>query len=376
MDHLEPFRRAAADPGALGSQMKMDGRAVIGYPCSYAPEELITAAGFQPFRLFGGGRGEYPKADAHLQAYCCGLVKGMLEDALAGRLDFLTGAVFPHTCDTIQRLSDIWRINVKPTFFADVVLPVKLDTQSSRDYMADVLARFRDEIGVFAGLPVSDDALAQSLALYNHLRSGLAEVYRLRSENPGLIHSRDVHALVKGAMVMDRTEAAEGIDKVIDAMRAGEYQWPAQDRKRLLLVGGFCDHPDMYDGIENAGGVVVYDDLCMGSRWFEGLFDADRSPMEALTDRLMSRPICAAKHLSNTSRGERIVELAREHKADGVVVLLIKFCDPHAFDYPYLKDHLDQARIPNLLYEIEDAPAGEGQLATRLETFVQMIEGR
>ena len=53
-----------------------------------------------------------PSADAHLQAYSCSLVRGALEDALAGRLDFLDGAmVFPHTCDSIQRLSDIWRMN-------------------------------------------------------------------------------------------------------------------------------------------------------------------------------------------------------------------------------------------------------------------------
>jgi benzoyl-CoA reductase/2-hydroxyglutaryl-CoA dehydratase subunit BcrC/BadD/HgdB len=65
--------------------------------------------------------------------------------------------------------------------------------------------------------------------------------------------------------------------------------------------------------------------------------------------------------------------MVRQHKAGGVVFLLLKFCDPHAFDYPYLKQFLDDAGIPSLLLEIEDQPPPEGQLLTRLETFVDML---
>ena len=36
----------------------------------------------------------------------------------------------------------------------------------------------------------------------------------------------------------------------------------------------------------------------------------------------------------------------RNAGADGVIFILLKFCDPHAFDYPYIKALLDSAGIP------------------------------
>jgi len=51
----------------------------------------------------------------------------------------------------------------------------------------------------------------------------------------------------------------------------------------------------------------------------------------------------------------------------------VKFCDPHAFDYPYLKEALDGAGIPSMLFEMEDQIPAEGQLKTRFEAFLEMI---
>ena len=55
------------------------------------------------------------------------------------------------------------------------------------------------------------------------------------------------------------------------------------------------------------------------------------------------------------------------------IFMLLKFCDPHAFDYPYLKECLDREGIKNMLIEMDDQQQSLGQLSTRLETFIQMI---
>jgi benzoyl-CoA reductase/2-hydroxyglutaryl-CoA dehydratase subunit BcrC/BadD/HgdB len=67
------------------------------------------------------------------------------------------------------------------------------------------------------------------------------------------------------------------------------------------------------------------------------------------------------------------VEIVKEKRAAGVVFLFLKFCDPHSFDYPYLKKALDEAGIPSMVLEVEDRLPSEGQLTTRFETFVHMI---
>ncbi|MFH1538141.1 MAG: 2-hydroxyacyl-CoA dehydratase family protein, partial [bacterium] len=86
-----------------------------------------------------------------------------------------------------------------------------------------------------------------------------------------------------------------------------------------------------------------------------------------------SRPHCPAKHLSNTSRGEYIRELAKDANADGVIFLYLKFCDPHAFDYPYIKEMLEKAGIRTHLVEVEQTLASSGQLRTKIQAFVETL---
>ena len=156
---IQRFREVAENPGEYARAWKKDkGQPVIGYFCSYAPEEIMLAAGGLPYRIFGSGK-RIRLADSHLQAYSCSLVRGAMEDVLGGNLDFLDGTVFPHTCDSIQRLSDMWRMNAGLDFHLDVVLPVKLDNEISRDYMAQVLKKFRDELEQALGVKVGDDKI-------------------------------------------------------------------------------------------------------------------------------------------------------------------------------------------------------------------------
>ncbi len=371
MDGLNDFYEAVADPGQYVRGLKEAGKKIVGYFCSYTPEEIILAGGAHPLRIFSGS-GDISLADAHLQAYSCSLVRGALEEALSGRLDYLDGAVFPHTCDSIQRLSDIWRLNTDFGFFADVVLPVKLNTDSARLYMADVLNRFRRELGQWLEVDISDSSLKAAIDTYEGIRGSLNLLYELRARDPGLIRGRDIGTLVKGSMIMDRDYLADRLPRVVEAVKQGDFSWAAGQSKRLLLVGGLCDHPDIYDVLEKSGGVVVADDLCTGSRWIEGPAGGD-DPIQGLVGRYMDKPNCAAKHASITARGDRVVELAKEYKVDGVIFLLLKFCDPHAFDYPFMRECLEKENIPHMLYEMEDRLPPVGQLATRFETFIHML---
>jgi benzoyl-CoA reductase/2-hydroxyglutaryl-CoA dehydratase subunit BcrC/BadD/HgdB len=89
MKKIIELRKVVSNPYAyIRKYKKQSGKKVVGYFCSYAPEELIWAAGALPLRMFGTSENIH-LADTHLQAYCCSLVRGILEEALANRLDFL-----------------------------------------------------------------------------------------------------------------------------------------------------------------------------------------------------------------------------------------------------------------------------------------------
>ncbi len=374
MKQIEECYQILKDPNGYVRRFKAEsGRRVVGTFCSYAPEEIILAAGAHPFRLFGSGE-KIRLAEAHLQSYCCTLVRGALEDALDGRLEFLNGVVFPHTCDSIQRLSDIWRLNIPACFHLDVVLPVNLDTDGARQYLLDVLRRFRGELGEKLGVTISDEELRAAIRICNRIRAALTRIYDLKGERPEILKGSDLYALVRAAMIMDRSRAASLLEEVAAELEKKSISmvaaWP---KKRIVISGGVCNHPDIYTIIEEAGGAVVGDDLCTGSRYFSGLIDEKADPVTAIAGRYLDRIVCPAKHRGLTDRADHLVRLVREKRVQGVIFFLLKFCDPHAFDYPYLKEALDRAGVPSLLLEVEDRLPADGQLRTRFEAFVEMI---
>jgi len=372
MQILKQFHDIANDPIGYARSWKAETRGrVVGYFCSYAPEEIIWAAGALPYRILGS-TGEISRADGHLQAYSCSLVRGALDDALTGKLDFLDGTVFPHTCDSVQRLSDIWRLNSGLGFHLDVVLPVKLTTKSAEDYMQAVIKKFHHDLSAGLEVEITPEKLLKAIQTYNQIRAGLQRIYEIRRDHSGMVSSRDLHAIIRASMVMDRNVLADRLSAVVDLLQT---QKPKTDTpgKRLVLTGGICSMPEIYQPIEDAGGTVVWDDFCTGSRYFEGTVDPEGDLLNSIGRRYFNRNICPAKHRDCFSRGDSLLKMIENSRAQGVIFVLLKFCDPHAFDFPYIKELLDRDGIPSLLLEIEDQQTSLEQLKTRIEAFIELL---
>jgi bzd-type benzoyl-CoA reductase N subunit len=372
MDMFQQFHDVCVDPNDYARQWKAaTGGKVVGTLCSYAPEELILAGRALGFRIVGGS-GAISKADAHLQSYSCSLVRSALDDALSGRLDFLDGMIFPHTCDSIQRLSDIWRMNAGTGFHLDVVLPVKLNTESAREYMIAVMGKARVELEKALKREISDDDLQQAIQTCNGIRAAMQKLYQIRRENPHLVAGRHMHAITRASLVMDRHGFLKALTGAIEHLEKQPAPGAASG-KRILICGGVCNLPDIYGLIESCGGSVVWDDLCTGSRQLTGPIAVQADRIAAIADRYLARAICPAKHAGIASRGDELIQMAVKSKCQAVIFVFLKFCDPHAFDYPYLKEMLAAQGIPSLLLELEEQIAMNGQLRTRCEAFLEML---
>jgi len=373
MKHLEAYRQAASDPAGYARQLKKaSGKKIIGYTCSYTPEEVIMAAGAHPLRLFGTKQ-NISLADAHLQSYCCSVVRGILEEGLSGRIDMLDGMVFPHTCDSMQRLSDIWRMNIPFGFHLDITLPAKLDTASAKDYMKSVLKQFQDDLGQKLKVEISGEALQKAITNTNAIRQSIRAIYDIRNLYPRLLPGEDLYNIVRASMIMDRDELATMLAETAAELKKRAEGAKPTTEKRIMLAGGMCNQPDVYAMIEESGGAIVWDDFCTGARYFTGLTDALGDPLSGISERLLNRVVCPAKHADLDGRAKHIINLVKEKNARGVIFLLFKFCDPHAFDYPYLKERLDEAGIPLMIAEVDDSLPAGGQLKTRFEAFLEML---
>ena len=369
---IERFREIAAAPYDYLRELKaVTGKMMVGSTCSYTPEELILAAGAHPFRIFGESNG-LSHADAHLQAYACSMVRGMLEDGLSDKLNFMDAVVFPHACDSIQRLSDIWRLNIKSLHF-DLLLPVKLDTPLAKSYFTKVIGRFKKDMEKNFSLEISDGALEKAIRIMNNLRRKLIQLYNLQSEYPGFMSGSDISAIVKASMVMDRQEAAALLSQILEEVNEDVKPDFSSTAKRILVSGSICSHPDISRIIENKNAVVVWDDLCSGSRYFEGLVDEHKEPVEAIAGRFTSRYVCPAKHLGVEFQMENLKKLIKEHQVDAILFMFLKFCEPFSFDYPDIKKELEEMKIPFLMVEMDRHNGVDEQIRTRIDTLLEIL---
>ena len=160
----------------------------------------------------------------------------------------------------------------------------------------------------------------------------------------------------------DDTETDAAPDRaVIEAIRAHVEKLRADRRAETL------------SRIDKLGGRVVGDDLCTGSRYFDTAVDELAEPFAALTERYLQRAPCPVKHGASQPRTQRLLRLCHDTDAQGVIFMLPKFCEPHAFDYVPLAHALQGADVPHLLIET-DVSIPMGQLRTRLQAFIEMLE--
>ncbi len=362
------------EPLSHMARIREQGGRPVAYFCSYAPEEILHAAGLTPVRLLGSMR-TITHADAHLQAYCCSVARTDLDMALAGELSFLEGAVFVQTCDTMMRLSDIWRRNTGFPFHGDLVLPVRMGEEISLPFMVREVGRFRRQVEEYLGSRLEDEALWESIRVYNRNRALAEEVYRLRSENPGLVDGLSAAAVLTAGFWMRKEEHNALLERFLEAAREGVPEGePAA--VQLLVTGSVCTTPDLYRLLRELGADVVDDDLCSGHRYFDCPVEDEGSPEEALAARLWRRVNCPSKHQSLEDRATRLVTQVKESGAEGVIFYLQSFCEPHLFDVPYLKRKLqEEAGVPSLVLETELQSFSRGQLRTRLQAFIETIAG-
>ena len=340
------------------------GRRAMGYLCSYVPEEIIHAAGFSPVRV-RGSTGSLRQVDAHLQSFTCALCRSTLDQALGGELEFLEGTIFAHTCDAMQALADLWRINTSSACLVDTVMqPAHLGSGAARAYLIAELERFRQRLAAFSGRPIADQDLQSSIALYNQSRFLVQSLQRLRLR----LSAPHFFAVLDAAQMMPREEFNPLLADLLSSLE-GAPVW--LDGPRLFLVGAVLDEPGLLDLIADLGSVVVGDDLCSGSRHFHGQV-GEGEPLSALTDYYLQRPPCPTKFDPLYDPGQYLLDLVHGASAQGVVFVLEKFCEPHAFDYALLLPALEAAGIPHLLLEMEQTTSLEA-LRTRLQAFVEML---
>jgi benzoyl-CoA reductase subunit C len=374
----ERARDIIAQPiGALAERWKAEhpgGRAVAAYPV-WAPAELIHAAGMLPLSLLGGGTSvELTHADARFQSFVCSIAKSTLELGFQGLVKGVDGFVFSNICDVARNLSSIYQRNFPDVFVEYLHLPQNSTSPAVAGYAAAELRRLGTRFEEAFGLPVTAAALAKSIETYNELRARIRALYALRIAQPQQLSTTELYVVLRAATVSPPEESVAWLDELLDALPRREGR--PRDRLRVVVEGAFCEQPPLglLEVLEEAGCYVVEDDLLLGWRWFTSDVLPGGDPFERLAAAYVNQAVpSSTRHESRQHRSEGLIEKVRRAKADAVVFMPAKFCEPALFDYVLMKQGLERAGIPHLLVEFEEKMWTFERTRNEIETFVESM---
>jgi benzoyl-CoA reductase subunit C len=352
---------------------KKEGKPVVGYFCSYVPEEILYAAGALPYRVRPVGCAATPSADGYLSHVNCSFVRSCLEYALEGRYDFLDGLVFCNSCDHVRRLYDVWRETADhPPLTYMLQVPHKSDDVAVSFYRDDI-AIFQENVEKAFGTRITEEKLKNAIHVYNETRGLLKTLYELRQEQNPPITGAETLKIVLAATAAPPDQYNQLLRRLLEELKDREriYNY----RARVMIMGGLYDDPAHTQIIEDLGGLVVTDALCFGSRHFWQPVENSHDPLLGLARSYLRHPPCARMSDMMKERDDFVSEMVDKFSVDGIIYQWIRYCDLWGGELFHLREKLKESGTPLLSLEREYVLGGAGQVATRVQAFLERIGG-
>ncbi len=351
--------------------IKETGKKAVGCFPIYTPEELVYAAGMLPVGMWGG-QTTGTLSDRYLQGFCCSIMKTNTEQALMGKYDFLSAVIVTAYCDTLKCILENWKAASPQLNLIPIVYPQNRKIPAGKEYLKDEFSRVKKMLEDVSGREITEEALSDSVDIYDEYRSTMQEFTDLVQHYPTLLKAKNRHLIIKAAYFMDKKIYTDKIRQLILELR----KLPSEDEssKKRIILSGLIAEPDGFLEIMTDNEMyVVADDLAQESRQFRTIAPKAGNAMERLILRIAMQDGCAFLYDEQKTRGSMLIDMSKKFKADAVIICQLKFCDPEEFDYPIIKKELEAAGVPSLYIEIEQQMDSLEQLRTRIQSFSEML---
>lgn len=362
-----------ADPlASLKKVSEQMGRTPVGLLCPAVPAEIPWALGGLPFLIpavsVPGGL-----ADAALQSFCCIRVRSVAELILDGRMgDSAVIASVAGSCDSLQNMASVIRTLRPEARVSMFSLPIARRGESASDFTGSQIMRWADEMADLMGKPaLTEDQFADSLEIWENLRAALMELEGLSAA--GWLRRSSFLAVARAALMAPPDRSLKWIEEMRRTAEAADPEPPDDEQVRLGLVAGPLDHLGILSDMEDLGAHFVWDDSCTGTTLAAARALGTGSALERLARRLTTEFICPVVFGSGSVRHRRFVDRMAERSARAALLLIWKFCDPHAFDNALFKRRFKEQNIPFLELELDPVMSSRGQMQTRCQAFLESL---
>lgn len=356
-----------------------DGGKVVATYCVFVPEEFCWAAGAIPVSLCAGTQFSVPVAEEVLPRNTCALIKSSYGFKLGRLCPYVQAShliVGETTCDGKKKMFELLA-EQQPVYVMEV--PNKRGT-AGRTLWQQEVRDFKAKIEELTGNEITVENLGEAIRKVNERRREFRRLSVLRSADPAPISGKDALLATQVSMYDDverQTQMIKALnDELEERVKKGEGVAP-KGAKRILISGSPMAIPNwkLHHIIESSGAVVVGEESCTGSRFYNELIPEGIGNLEdmltALADRYL-KTNCAC-FTPNTERLEDIINMARDLKADGVIHYNLQFCHTYANEAVQVDRALAEAGIPLLRVETDYSDEDAGQLKTRIDAFLEML---
>jgi len=364
-------------------ELKAAGKKIIGYPCVYVPLEMLTALGLVPYRTYGDIKEPISEVDRALPSSFCPIMRSCLDCAMKGKDDFLDGMVTIHSCDPQEKTAHVWESYINYPYFHYIDMPITVRPEAL-EYFKSQLNDFRKTLEAFAGEKLSTDKLQAAIKSHNRQRALVKELYELTKPPPPLISGTEIVQVVKALMSLPVTEGNDLLTEIIDEVK-NRTDKPEKKSARLFIWTGTLDDTDVMKVFEGKANVVM-DESCGGIRSYRGEVKITADPLEALAKYYLYEITCARSFRQATigetrkdydrdlqSRFGYLKGIIKEWEINGAIILLVRYCDPFAFEIPDLRDYLNSLGIPSTYIEYDYTTGALAPMRTRVEAFLETI---
>jgi len=345
------------------------------------PDEIIFAAGGIATGLCGGSQFWVPGGEKVLPTNTCPLIKASVGARLDKTCPFFRIAdmyIGETTCDGKKKAWEILSEDVE-THVMD--LPQMKRAKDIEAWVQEIKT-LKEKVEKETGKKITAEKLSESIKLINGKRKALQRLYNCRKKSNLPISGTDSLLISQIAFYDDPRRFTEMTNKLCDELENRIKEGSGvvgKDAKRIMLTGTPLAIPNwkLHNIIETSGGVVVCEEMCTGTRYFENLVDETKETVDdqirAIAERYMN--INCACFTPNTGRIDDIIRLAKEYDADGVVDVNLKFCNLYDTEGYFVERELKKAGIPVLGLETDYTDSDAQQLRTRISAFIEMLNG-
>ena len=367
-----------ASTAIMNSEMQAwldEGGKVAGYFCSAVPEELLAAAGYLPFRMRGTGSTNTELSDAFFSPINCSFPRHAFNQALQGEYDFLDALICINSCDHVRRVYDNWIRNIDTPFATVMSLPRKVEDRQVGWY-TDEINLLRENLEKHLGEKITDEKITDAIKVYNEVRGLQKSLYELRKTDKPPITGTEALAVMVAGTAMPKKRYKALLKEFLEDLKQAEGN--SGYKARLMILGSELDDPEYVSIIEEQGGLVVTDSTCFGTRlMWQQVDEAEDDPVRALARYyIQDRPSCPRMYGDQPKRMAFTRKMAEEFNVDGIIGERLQFCDNWLVEHYMTKYDLKEhgTGIPFLQLDREYVLSGKGQLRTRVQAFLEILE--